>query len=766
MVDLMRKRIRVIVSGVVQGVGFRPYVYGLASRMGLDGYVRNEPEGVIIELEGAAGAVESFLNHLETAAPPRARIQEVRSSEIDPLGGTGFAIQRSEQTGERNVTIAPDYATCGDCLRELRDPRDRRYRYPFINCTNCGPRYTIIQDVPYDRAKTTMSAFTMCAACRAEYEDPANRRFHAEPTCCPECGPRVWLTDANGTPAGCASPIEETIRRLRAGAIVAIKGLGGFHLACDAGNADAVRRLRERKHRDMKPFALMVKDLEAAERLCEVSPVEARVLMGCERPIVLLKKRATHGLAETIAPRNPRFGAMLPYTPLHELIFEGDFPALVMTSGNLSDEPIAFHNEDALARLRDLADAFLIHDRGIHIRTDDSVVRAIAGVERFLRRSRGYAPFPVHLPVDTRGCAVLATGAELSAAICLTRGHQAFLSHHIGDLENLSAYESFVQAVEHMKSILDVAPASVACDLHPGYASTRFARACGLPIVQVQHHHAHIASVLAETGRTDKVIGVAFDGMGWGDDGTAWGGEFLVCDLAGYERVGHLAVVPQPGADAAAKRPVRMGYVYLREAFGAEAGAIAHELLPDLSDAERSVAATLIERGVNCPMTSSMGRLFDAASALLGICSVNAYHAQAPVELEAQAWFAPDETDHYPAGVAPASRGTYVLSGADIIRAMVLDYRSGTPANVCAARFHNALAHATLEMCGSVRNTCGLSTVVLSGGVFANAFLTERVKALLEEKQFEVLLNASVPAGDGGISLGQAAVAAWRRTCA
>lgn len=761
----MNKRIQVQVSGVVQGVGFRPFVYGLASRLKLTGYVRNEPEGVTLEIEGLPGAVDEFLTDLSTSPPPLARIQELSCREVRPLGDVTFVILHSDQGGDRSVLIAPDTATCKDCLREMRDPVNRRYRYPFINCTNCGPRYTIIRDVPYDRARTTMSTFTMCEACQSEYTEPADRRFHAEPTCCPVCGPRVWLADASGAPAACADPIGETIRRLRSGEIMAIKGLGGFHLACDAGNAAAVDRLRARKHRDLKPFALMVRNMAAVEQLCGVTRVEERILKGNERPIVLLKKRAGHGLAESVAPRNPYFGVMLPYTPLHELVLEGDFPALVMTSGNISDEPIAFRNEDAFSRLRDIADAFLVHDRDIHIRTDDSVVRVIAGRERFLRRSRGYAPFPVRLPVDTRACPILATGPELSATLCLTRNDQAFLSHHIGDLENLSAYESFLQAIEHMKSILDVEPAVVACDLHPDYATTRFARGCGRPLVQVQHHHAHVAAVLTEAGRTDKVIGASFDGIGWGDDGTAWGGEFLVCDLADYRRAGHLAVVPQPGGDVSAKRPVRMGYVYLREAFGADADRIAGELLPDFSEEERSITAAMIEQEFNCPLTSSMGRLFDAASALLGICSVNAYHAQAPVELEAQAWFVPDETEYYEAGISRTPGGAMAISGADIINAMVRDFRSGTPPDVCAARFHNAIARATLEMCTLIRKNSGLGSVVLSGGVFANAFLSERTKSILEEADFEVLMNFCVPAGDGGISLGQAAVAAWRTLC-
>jgi len=761
----MIKRVRVHISGVVQGVGFRPFVYGLAARLGLTGHVRNDPRGVVIEIEGSPESVNVFSAALEAAPPPLATIQRIQREELAPLGSDTFSILDSGEIGGRDVLIAPDVATCEDCLQEMYDPGNRRCRYPFINCTNCGPRYTIIKDVPYDRARTTMSAFPMCGACRAEYTDPGNRRFHAEPTCCPACGPKVWLADAGGTVLPSEDPVREAIERLRQGAIAAVKGLGGFHLACDAGNAVAVERLRQRKQRDLKPFAVMVRDVATAECLCESTYEERLVLQGPERPIVLMRKGASHGLADSVAPRNPHFGVMLPYTPLHTLLMEGDYPALVMTSGNISDEPIAFHNEEAFAKLGDIADFFLVHDRDIHIRTDDSVVRVIAGRERFLRRSRGYAPFPVRLPVDTRDFPVLATGPELSDTLCLTRGDQAFLSHHIGDLENLSAYESFVQGVEHMKSILDVKPALVACDLHPDYASTRYARGCGLPRVQVQHHHAHVAGVLAEAGRTDKVIGVAFDGIGWGDDGTAWGGEFLVCDLAGYRRAGHLAVVPQPGGDVSAKRPVRMGYVYIREAFGTEADDMVRELLPTLSEEEKSVISAMIEQGFNSPMTSSVGRLFDAASALLSICSVNAYHAQAPVELEAQAWFAPGERDSYETAITRSEEGVFLFRGADIIRELVSDFQSGTAPGVCAARFHNAIAHGTLKMCTLIRENTSLATVALTGGVFANAFLLERSKAFLEKEGFEVLLNGKVPAGDGGVSLGQAAVAAWRKSC-
>jgi hydrogenase maturation protein HypF len=762
----MTKRLRLNVRGSVQGVGFRPFVYGLASDLGLAGFVRNEPRGVEIELEGADTAIDLFLSALTTSPPPLARIQAIRTEELIPRGEVSFVIRKSAQTGERTVFVAPDQATCEACLRELRDPNDRRYRYPFINCAHCGPRYTIIQDLPYDRGATTMAAFAMCPACRAEYENPANRRFHAEPTCCPVCGPQVELLDASGQRV-CAreQALEAALAQLQAGKILAVKGLGGFHLACDAANAEAVRELRRRKQRDLKPFAVMPRDIHAAERFCKIDAEGRAALLAQERPIILLPKQSEHVLAEEVAPRSATFGVLLPYTPLHHLLLDGPFAALIMTSGNLSDEPIAFTNEDALARLAGLADGYLLHNRNIHIRTDDSVARVIVHKPRFLRRSRGYAPFPVALPADTAGNEILAVGAEMNNTIAVTRNGQAFLSHHIGDLDNLAAYESFLQAVGHFKNLLAVEPCVVACDLHPNYASTRFARQCGLPIMPVQHHHAHVASVLAEHGRTGKVIGVSFDGMGWGEDATAWGGEFMICDLGGFERVGRLEPVPQPGGDAAAKRPMRMGYVYLRRAMPEDADARARELMPAFEDAEMRLVNQIIARRVNCPMTSSMGRLFDAASALLGVCCENTFHSQAPMELEARASEAPNEERFYGA-VHEGSSDAGVFCAAEIIRGLVEDVRRGTPVPVCAARFHNAIAQFTLTLCEKIRNRSGLSTVALSGGVFANAFLTERLDALLKRNGFEVLLNALVPAGDGGISLGQAAVAAWRRSCA
>ncbi|MBN1882619.1 MAG: carbamoyltransferase HypF [Deltaproteobacteria bacterium] len=758
----MTVRVRCEVTGVVQGVGFRPFVFGLASRLGLGGFVRNEPRGVTLELEGDRMRIDSFLDALRNDPPPLARIEKITTDDVPVLGETGFVIQESDLTGSRTVLVSPDIATCEACLRELFDPTDRRYRYPFINCTNCGPRYTIVTDLPYDRSRTTMAPFPMCEACREEYTDPLDRRYHAEPTCCPVCGPRMLLLDGTGRDIGRDDPVGEAIRLLESGRVLAVKGLGGFHLAADAGNNDAVRTLRGRKHRDQKPFALMVPDIAAAHAIGVVSLDEERLLAGGERPIVLLKKRDGAPISPLAAPRSDGFGVMLPYTPLHHLLMKGEYAALVMTSGNISDEPIAYTNDGAQRDLGELADAFFIHDRGIHTRNDDSVMRVIGGAPRFIRRSRGYAPFPVTVPIDTEGREILAVGAELNNTVAISRGSHVFLSHHIGDLKNLAAYDSFREAIRLLEAILEVTPKAVATDLHPDYLSTRYAKESGLPLVNVQHHHAHIASVLAEHQRTDPVIGVALDGLGWGDDDTLWGGEFLVADIIGYRRAGSLEPLPQPGGDAAAKSPPRMAYAYLACALGERADDAARRYLPVLGDEERRLTARLLATGLNSPLTSSMGRLFDAVSALIGVCNRNTFHSQAPMELEAKAQEAADEDGFYPVSIREDEGGVLRVRAADMFPAVLADLDRGVPAQVLAARFHNSVARMILHMVTRIRDGCGVDTAALSGGVFANAFLTERLVGLLKDSGLEVLENFLVSAGDGGISLGQAAVAAAR----
>jgi hydrogenase maturation protein HypF len=740
----MRTEVRV--EGTVQGVGFRPFVHGLATRLGLTGLVGNDARGVFIEVEGDGAAVERFMSGLRSP-PPLAVIERIVTRSLPPQSATGFAIVGSDSTGERRTLVSFDSATCADCLRELRDPADRRHAYPFVNCTNCGPRFTIVTDVPYDRPNTTMAGFGMCADCAAEYRDPADRRFHAQPVCCPACGPHVALRDAGGR-ALPGEPMEATRALLRQGGILALKGLGGYHLAATAGDESAVAALRSRKHREDKPFAVMVADVSAARRLGEVNSAEEALLTGTRRPIVLLRRLGDAPLAGAVAPGNRSIGVMLPYTPLHHLLV-GE--PLVLTSGNVSDEPIAYRDEDAFANLGGIADAFLTHDRPIHVRTDDSVTRVFRGKELPVRRSRGYVPGPVPLPAGGRP--VLACGAELKNTFCLARDGRAFVSHHIGDLENYETLRAYREGIEHFSRLFDITPSLVAHDLHPEYLSTKYAleisAAQDLPLVGVQHHHAHIASCMADNEWTDPVIGVAFDGTGYGLDGTLWGGEFLVADLTGFERAGHLLPVPLPGGAMAIREPWRM--------------AAAYDVPADLDVARRNVArwdavVAMGRRGVGSPPTSSVGRLFDAVAAVLGVCDQVNYEGQAAIQLEQRA--DPHERGAYPVRLGDGS--PFTVSGADLVAAVVADLRAGAGVPSIAARFHNAVAGLVIAGALRLRETTDLTTVALSGGVFQNHLLLERAVAGLEAEGFGVLVHHRVPPNDGGISLGQAAVATAR----
>jgi hydrogenase maturation protein HypF len=745
----MRTRIRV--EGVVQGVGFRPFVHALATRYGLGGLVGNDTAGVFIEIEGAQADVRAFRTALDREAPPLAVIERVTADVVPPRGDTEFVIAPSAPGGERQTLIAPDSATCGDCLRELFDPRDRRYRYPFVNCTNCGPRFTIIQDVPYDRPMTTMAGFAMCPDCAREYHDPADRRFHAQPVCCPVCGPTLSLTASEGSPV-VGDPLSTTAELLRDESVLAIKGLGGYHLAADAASETAVAALRARKHRADKPFALMVPDLAAARRLGVVDPASERLLTGAARPIVMLRRRDEAAIADSVAPGNHFLGVMLPYTPLHHLLLREFGRPLVLTSGNVSDEPIAYADAEATDRLAPIADAFLAHDRPIHIRTDDSVTRVWRGREYPIRRSRGYVPRPLPLPWRFRR-PVLACGAELKNTFCLGKDHRAFVSHHIGDLENYETYRSFTEGITHFRRLFDVDPALVAHDLHPEYLSTKYARELdGVELLGVQHHHAHIASCLADNGEAGPVIGVAFDGLGLGSDGTIWGGEFLVADLTGFTRHGHLAAVPMPGGTAAIKQPWRMAAAHLDAAFDRE--------VPETAvlrrNAQRWDSVLAVARaGVNSPLTSSAGRLFDAVAAIAGVRDAINYEGQAAVELEQLADRA--ETRAYPVSLSGA--GPFVVQGGDLIRAVVSDLARDTPVSTVAARFHHGVAGAIAAGADRVRQETGLDTVALSGGVFQNLLLLDSTVDLLGAAGFRVLTHHRVPTNDGGLSLGQAAVA-------
>jgi hydrogenase maturation protein HypF len=732
-------RTRATVEGVVQGVGFRPHVYRLALELGLAGWVLNDERGVLLEVEGAAPAVEAFLRRLQDEVPPLALVERVGTDALPPAGETGFRIVESTRGGEPDALVSPDTATCDDCVRELFDPGDRRFRYPFVNCTNCGPRFTIVRGVPYDRPLTTMAAFRMCAACQAEYDDPADRRFHAQPNACPDCGPRLALLDRDGRRAG-GDALSAAVAALADGKVVAVKGLGGYHLACDARDEGAVAALRARKHREDKPFALMATD---AASLVELSPADEELLAGRERPIVIARRRPNAGIAPSVAPGSPDLGVMLPYSPLHHLLL-ADFGApLVMTSANVSDEPIAYEDEDALTRLRGIADLFLAHDRPIHMRTDDSVVRSTARGPLLMRRSRGYVPGSLPLPVET-GQPLLACGAELKSTFCVAKGGRAWVGHHIGDLQNWETLRSFRSGVEHFERVFAVSPEVVAHDRHPDYLSTRHAQEMeGVELVPVQHHHAHLAACLAEHGETGPAIGAIFDGTGYGPDGTVWGGELLAGDLRGYERVGLLHPVRLPGGDRAAREPWRMAC-----AWGAP--------MPAGVDPDRwAEVSDLVRTGLASPLTTSMGRLFDAVSALCGIRTVANYEGQAAVELEAAA--DPAERSAYPLPLL--GEGPLVLDARATVQAVAEDMRRGAPVGLVSARFHNAVAAATASAC----ERQGITTVVLSGGVFQNRLLVERTSERLESMGLRVLVPRLLSPNDGGISYGQAAVAAATR---
>ncbi|MFG2098352.1 carbamoyltransferase HypF [Streptomyces sp. NPDC048612] len=777
-------RRRITVRGVVQGVGFRPFVHTLATELGLTGHVTNTGEGVVAEVEGAPAALARFGERLSGEAPPLAVVETVDGQEIALAGDAGFRILPSRAHGPSRTLVAPDAATCEACLTELTDPADRRHRHPFLSCTHCGPRFTLVTGVPYDRALTTMDRFPMCPACAREYTDPADRRFHAQPIACHDCGPRLRLLTADPAdrtrpprPAPGADPVAATRQLLADGAIVAVKGLGGYHLVCDAADDTAVGLLRARKARGDKPFALMARHVSDVEHLVRVGVEERALLTGPVRPIVLLRRtpRPTAGPgaampSDAVAPGSPDLGVMLPYTPLHHLLLglPGDPPGprlLVMTSGNVAGEPIVTDDDEALRRLAQLADAWLAHDRPIRIPCDDSVVRISGGEPLFVRRSRGYAPFPVPLPVPVRPA--LAAGGDLKNVFCLAEGHRAWLSAHIGDMDDLATQCAFERAEEHLETVTGVRPQLLAADRHPGYRSGRWAQCHtdGRPLVRVQHHHAHIAAAMAEHGLRDghPVIGVAFDGTGYGDDHAVWGGEILLADYDGYRRFGQLAYVPLPGGDATVRRPYRMALAHLRAA-GIDWAADLPPVTACPPD-ERRLLARQLERHFNCVPTSSMGRLFDAVSSLAGVCHHAGYEAQAAMALEAAALTAGEE--HGPGyafalrpGPAGAAAADLVADPAPVLTAVVGDLRAGTAVPLIAARFHTAVADLVRRGCAAARERTGLTTVALTGGVFANTLLAEAAARLLREDGFTVLRHRRVPPNDGGLALGQIVVAA------
>jgi hydrogenase maturation protein HypF len=757
---LVERRL-IVVRGIVQGVGFRPFVYNLASRLRLGGFVKNRTGTLLIEVEGDVPALDCFLAELAGKPPPLAQIEHLSWERRPSRGDHPFRIEASDADPSSPVFISPDVATCPECLRELLDPADRRYGYPFLNCTNCGPRLTIIAGAPYDRPRTTLASFAMCPACRAEYDDPADRRFHAQPTACAACGPRLQGLTTSGERIVSADPLADLVQAVRAGQIGALKGLGGYHLVCDATSAAAVAELRRRKHRDEKPFGVMVADIATAEAVGEVGDAERALLRSPACPIVLLRKRPGSPVVEEVAPRNPWLGVMLPYTPLHHLLLRaaGGTP-LVMTSGNRSDEPIAYQDDDALSRLAGIADRFLIHDRPIHVRCDDSVTRVVDGVELPVRRSRGYAPRPIELPAACP-CPILAVGGQLKATFALGRGRQAFLSHHMGDLDHYDAYQAFVRDIDLYQQLFGVRPERLAHDLHPDYASTRYAteRAAreGNALLTVQHHHAHLASCMAEHGLTEPVIGVTFDGTGFGTDGAVWGGEFLTGDYRECRRAAHLRYVGMPGGDQAIREPWRMALAHL-----ADAGAVLPALAARLSPVQMRTIRTMLQRRFNTPFTSSAGRLFDAVAALAGVRDCVSYEGQAAVELE---WLAtevaPDGS--YPFDVSrPAADGPLVIDTRPLIGAVAQEAAQGVEAARIARRFHTTVVEIVAAVCDRIRWATGLGVVVLSGGVFLNALLTREVCARLPGDGFRVYRHRRVPPNDGGLSLGQLAVAAAR----
>ncbi|QWV94535.1 carbamoyltransferase HypF [Geomonas oryzisoli] len=747
-----RERASLEIDGIVQGVGFRPFVYRLALRFGLSGWVRNTGSGVQIEAEGDAGDLLAFCHALRDEAPPLAVIGSFRIENIAPAGGDGFVILDSAKAG-KGGEISPDCEVCDDCLAELFDPNNRRYLYPFINCTNCGPRYSIITGIPYDRPATTMAGFAMCDDCLAEYHDPLNRRFHAQPNACPVCGPRLNLVDRDGA-AVAGDPLGEALAALREGRIVAVKGVGGYHLAVDACSEAAVGLLRRRKKRDEKPFAMLAADLDAVRRHVQCSDLEGRLLAGVERPIVLMRKLPQTPIAELVAPGNGWFGFMLPGNPLQHLLARSFGGPLVMTSGNLSDEPIAYRDDEALRMLSGIADLFLTNDREIHTRTDDSVIRLYRGEPLFLRRSRGYVPRALALPGEQ--VSVLALGAELKATLCLTRGAQGFLSQHIGDLKNAATLASLEESAAHLERLLEIKPTVVAHDLHPDYLSTVYGQGLGLPCVAVQHHHAHMASCMAENALDGEVIGVILDGTGYGTDGTIWGGEFLVGGYQGFERRGHFGQLAMPGGDAAVKEPYRMALSALYRLHGAELFRQPLAVCDQVREADRPLFLKMLEKGINAPLTSSCGRLFDAVSALLGVRHRISYEGQAAIELEALAETG-SATEPYPYFLAGGAGD--VLDFGPAVVAICADLAAGRSRADIARAFHKTVAAGLVDLCGRIRTATGLDRVILSGGVFQNRLLTEDVAEQLAAEEFRVYCHRLVPPNDGGLALGQAVIA-------
>ncbi|MBU0995016.1 MAG: carbamoyltransferase HypF [Proteobacteria bacterium] len=757
MMNLKAKHIEIY--GIVQGVGYRPFIFNLAGKYALKGSVGNTGKGVLIHVEGDDDKLALFTKSICIEKPRLAYVTDVLVEDIPPEGYSDFSIAGSKGKNEIRTLVSPDMCTCDDCAAELFDKADRRFHYPFINCTNCGPRYTIIDKLPYDRPYTTMKPFVMCDRCHAEYDNPSDRRFHAQPNACPDCGPHVMLFDNKRNKIETANPVQEAIRLLKKGHILAIKGLGGFHLSVDAENDSAVQSLRKRKLREEKPLALMAFDLEAISSFAIMDEKEKALLSSFERPVVLLKKRFPEFLSSHVAPQNPYLGVMLPYTPLHFLLLENKFTALVMTSANRKDEPIVIDNENAFERLQDIADFFLIHDRDIRVRCDDSILRHVSGDTRPVRRSRGYAPLPVFLKRDVP--MILSCGAELKNTICLTKDNFAFLSQHLGDLKYMSTYEFFTDTIARMQTLFDISPVCIAHDRHPDYLSTRYAmEQHGLPRFPIQHHHAHVASCMAENGADGDVIGIVCDGTGLGDDGHIWGGEILVASETRYERVAHFSYTPMPGGDTAIKEPWRMGLSYLYQVFGEDGILMDLPFLNTLDDQKKQIAGDMIRKQINTPLTSSLGRLFDGVAAIIGIRNQVSFEGQAALELEMTA---PCDLEQVlampPYEFSWENKKKRIIHAGPFIKGVVADIKHGVDPSVISGRFHGSLILLFSRLAKEISKETGLNRVALTGGVFQNTILLSGLIRNLSKEGLTVLTHRLVPANDGGIALGQALIA-------
>jgi len=754
------KRAKISVRGIVQGVGFRPFVFQLATKHGLKGWVCNTSGDVKIEVEGLSDALQLFLDQLKTEAPPLALIEEINHLYLPPDGYELFEIRESKPEKGKYQRISPDIATCSLCLKEILDRSDRRYRYPFTNCTNCGPRFTIIKDIPYDRPETTMRSFTMCPECQKEYDNPVDRRFHAQPNCCPACGPKLEITDQFGKTIASQDPVRDVCALLKQGKVLALKGLGGFLLACDATDEPAVITLRQRKKRPFKPFAVMMASLEDVKKCCLVSQEEEKLLISTKAPIVLLKLKDKSVIAPSVASNLNYLGVMLPYTPLHHLVMHEVSLPLVMTSGNLSEEPIAKDNDEALRRLTGIADYFLVHNRGIHVQFDDSVTMVENNKPQVLRRARSYAPDPIRLPFHAQE--VLACGAELKNTFCITKDEYAFISQHIGDLDNLETLDHFEKVLDHYKKLFRLNPRIIVCDQHPDYLSSRYAQELktandDLKVISVQHHHAHIVSCVTENKVAPPVLGVAFDGTGYGEDGSIWGGEFLVVDYGKFQRLGHLEYIPMPGGENAIKKPFRMTISYLAKLLGEQTFSQRLTFLKTIAESELELIKKQIEKGINAPLTSSCGRLFDGVSALLNIRNEVDYEGQAAIELEMIAGEGKDTGKRYPFEICEEN-GIKIVRLQKIFAAILEDVEHGVSKTEISSCFHHSVAQMVARMCQNLARDIGINKVVLSGGVFQNRLLLRLTSFYLERAGLSVITHRELPTNDGGISLGQAII--------